>query len=195
MKRRLTGLAFVTLLGFPLIGWLLLYFFRDDPLQIMVRSSSSIPIQLSIGVVFGTLVGLAAKWLIRRPFLNDVGVKYARIVQTFGISTKGIWFISFCAGFGEELLFRGAVQPLIGIWITALIFVAIHGYLDPRDWKISAYGLFMTLAIAALGYLTEYFGIWTAAIAHMMIDVVLFYYLTRLKITPNTIYNIDSYEE
>jgi membrane protease YdiL (CAAX protease family) len=194
MKGRLTGLAWVTLLGFPLIGWIILYFFRDDPLQIMFRSSSSIPIQLVIGVGSGTLLGLGARWLITRRFLNDVGIKYARIIQNFGISGVGIWFVSFCAGFGEELLFRGAIQPLAGIWVTAIVFVAIHGYLDPRDWKISAYGLFMTLAIAALGYLTEHFGIWAAATAHMMIDVVLFYYLTRLKIKLHTIYEVDSHE-
>jgi membrane protease YdiL (CAAX protease family) len=194
MNRRLIGLAWVTLLGFPLAGWLLLYFFRDEPLQIILRSSSSIPLQLAIGLFSGTLLGLVAKWLITRSFLNQVGIKYGRIIQNFGISTAGIWFVSFCAGFGEELLFRGAIQPLIGIWVTAFVFVGIHGYLDPRDWKISAYGLFMTVAIAALGYLTEFFGIWTAATAHMMIDVVLFYYLTRLKIQPDTIYQVDSHD-
>src|SRR6056297_3288532 len=194
MKGRLTGLAWLTLLGFPLLGWGILYFFRDEPLQIIFRSSSSIPIQLLIGTLSGLTLGFGARWIITRPFLNKVGIKYARIIQNFGISTAGIWFVSFCAGFGEELLFRGAIQPLAGIWITAIVFVAIHGYLDPRDWKISAYGLFMTLAIAALGYLTEYFGIWTAAIAHMMIDVVLFYYLTRLKVKPQSIYKVDSHE-
>ena len=195
MNRRLTGLAWVTLLGFPFIGWLILYFFRDEPLQIMFRDSSPVAVQLIIGIVSGTLLGFGARWLIKQPFLNQVGIKYARLIQNFGISTAGIWFVSFCAGFGEELLFRGAIQPLIGIWITAFVFVAIHGYLDPRDWKISAYGLFMTVAIAALGYLTEFFGIWTAATAHMMIDVVLFYYLTRLKIQPETIYQVDSHDE
>lgn len=194
MTKRLTLLALVTLIGFPLVGWVILYFFREDPLRVMLRGSASVPIQLVIGIVSGTLLGLAAKWLITRPFLKNVGVKYAGIVQSFGISTAGIWFVSFCAGFGEELLFRGAIQPLAGIWITAFIFVAIHGYLDPRDWKISAYGGFMTLAIVALGYLTEYYGIWTAAAAHTMIDVVLFYYLTRLNIRPETDYKVESYE-
>lgn len=194
MKSRLTGLAWLTLVGFPLIGWGILYFFRENPWQIIFRSSSPILYQLLIGLISGTFLGFGARWIITRPFLNKVGIKYARIIQNFGISTTGIWFVSFCAGFGEELLFRGAIQPLAGIWITAIVFVAIHGYLDPRDWKISAYGLFMTLAIAALGYLTEYFGIWTAATAHMMIDVVLFYYLTKLKVQPQSNYKVDSHE-
>lgn len=182
MRSRLTGLAWLTLLGFPAVGWLILFFFRDEPLDVMFRSYSPVLQQIAIGLFIGTVLGLAARWIITRPFLNDVGIKYARIIQKFRISTASIWFVSFCAGFGEELLFRGAIQSLIGIWITAFVFVAIHGYLDPRDWKISIYGLFMTFAIAGLGYLTEIFGIWTAASAHMMIDVVLFYYLTKLKI-------------
>jgi hypothetical protein len=182
MGKKIMPLAWVTLIGFPLIGLLVLFFFRENPLNIMFRSSSNILLQLVVGLLVGTLLGLGAKWIVSRPFLNEVGIKYARIIQKFGISTAGIWFISFCAGFGEELLFRGALQPLLGIWLTAIIFVAIHGYLDPRDWRVSVYGVFMTLAIAALGYLTDLMGIWTAAAAHMMIDVVLFYYLLSLKV-------------
>jgi len=181
MSKKLVVLALVTLIGFPVIGFAILFFFDENPLSTMIRGTSPIPLQLIIGSVIGTLVGLGGKWMISRPFLHDVGLKYGRLVQNFGVSTFGIWFVSFCAGFGEELLFRGAIQPLLGIWLTAIIFVAIHGYLDPRDMKISAYGIFMTVAIAGLGYLTERIGIWTAASAHMMIDVVLFYYLNQIK--------------
>jgi membrane protease YdiL (CAAX protease family) len=184
MNRRLAVLATVTLVGFPLLGYAILNFFRDNPLEIMFRSSHGLGMQVLIGIPVGLLAGFGAKWIIERPFLKDIGAKYAKLIQNFRISNLGIWFVSFCAGFGEELLFRGAIQPLIGIWVTAIFFVAIHGYLNPKDWKVSVYGIFMTLVIGALGYLTDFIGIWSAALAHMMIDVVLFYHLTRMNVTP-----------
>ena len=79
---------------------------------------------------------------------------------------------------GEELLFRGAIQYWLGIWLTAILFVAIHGYLNPKNWKLSIYGVFMTFAIVGIGYFFEYFGIITAMSAHFMIDVYLFSVIT-----------------
>jgi hypothetical protein len=181
MKYRLYGLALITLVGFPVLGWIILSFFRDSPLEIMTRTSLSPMVQVTSGMAAGSLIGWVGRWIISRPALKPVGYKYARIVQTFGISSIGVWLVSFCAGFGEELLFRGALQPLMGIWPTAFVFVAIHGYLDPRNLKITIYGVFMTVAIAGLGYMTEYIGIWSASVAHMMIDVILFYYLLNLR--------------
>jgi membrane protease YdiL (CAAX protease family) len=101
------------------------------------------------------------------------------LIAKFGLGWNEILFVSFCAGFGEELLFRGSLQYLLGIWTTAIIFVALHGYINPRDWRISVYGLFMTLAIASLGYATEHIGIWSAVVAHTIIDIILFRFLVN----------------
>ena len=90
-----------------------------------------------------------------------------------------IFFVSFCAGFGEEVLFRGVLQPKLGIWLTAVIFVGIHGYLNPNNWRISIYGIYLTIVIALTGYLSRHFGLTTAIITHMIIDVILFYKLAK----------------
>ncbi|HKK38545.1 MAG TPA: hypothetical protein VJ949_03965, partial [Cryomorphaceae bacterium] len=68
MKGRLTGLAWLTLIGFPLLGWGILYFFRENPWQIIFRSSSPILYQLLIGLISGTFLGFGARWIITRPF-------------------------------------------------------------------------------------------------------------------------------
>jgi membrane protease YdiL (CAAX protease family) len=37
------------------------------------------------------------------------------------------WFaLALSAGIGEELLFRGALQPVLGLWFTAVLFAASH---------------------------------------------------------------------
>ncbi len=194
MRKRILWAAFLTLTVFPIIGWAILYFFRDNPIQIILRSNQNIWIQIISGVLLGIVLGLGAKYLVSQPFLVETEKKYARIISNLKFKEWQIIFISLCAGFGEELLFRGALQPLMGIWITAIIFVAIHGYLDPRNWKMSIYGVYMTLTIAGLGYYTEFAGIYGACIAHAAIDYVLFKHLTR-AITPPEIKHIDNLEE
>lgn len=179
MRKRLLWAALGTLIIFPLIGWGVLSIFEENALEIIFRSPVSVWIQIPTGIVLGLLLGFGAQYVVTRPFLGGVEKKYSRMIAGLNITHWQVIFISLCAGFGEELLFRGAIQPLIGVWITAIIFVAIHGYLDPRDWKMSVYGVYMTIAIAALGYYTDHVGIIGACLAHAGIDYVLFKHLIK----------------
>jgi len=179
MRKRLLWAALFTLIGFPLIGWGILSIFENNSLSIIFRSSLSIWIQIPSGIALGFLLGYGAKFIVEQPFLSEVQEKYSKVIAGLNLSEWQIIFISLCAGFGEELLFRGAIQPLLGLWITAIVFVAIHGYLNPRDWKMTVYGIYMTLAIAVLGYYTDYVGVIGASLAHAGIDYVLFKHLIK----------------
>jgi hypothetical protein len=191
MNKRLHIAGWATLIGFPLLGALVLFIFGKSLLAIVFSSDTNIILQLGLGGFVGTFLGLGAKWVVTRPMLSDVAIRYSRLMQGLGLKTRQVYFLSFCAGFGEELLFRGAIQPLLGIWITAVLFVAIHGYLNPMNWRISIYGVYMTLAIAVLGYLTSWLGIFTACAAHMAIDVVLFNFLIDYAKHEKPYANID----
>jgi len=179
MRNKLLIGAVITLFGFPLLGWIILYFGRDNPLEIIIRGEYNLAIQVLIGTLLGLLLGLGAKSIIALNFLKPTLKKYSKLIGQFNLSDIDVIFISFCAGFGEELLFRGSIQVFVGIWLTAVIFVAIHGYLNPKNLKLSVYGIYMTLAIAILGYAAEYIGVFAACVAHTVIDIVLFYYLIR----------------
>jgi len=190
MRRKLLIGAVITLFGFPLLGWVLLYFNEPSPLELMLRGDQPLIIQALIGGIVGIFLGAGAKKLISLRFLRSTLKKYASLIGEFNLKDMDIIFISFCAGFGEELLFRGSIQVFLGIWITALIFVGIHGYLNPKNWKISIYGAYMTIAIAALGYITEHVGVFASCLAHMLIDVILFYYLIGVNNKPkNTVFH------
>ena len=172
-KRVILSLALLTLMGFPLIGMAIVRMFSEHPIQIMVREFAPIWQQLGVGLLVGTGMGFFAHWVTETQLLRPATQKYSKLLDKMELNTVDKVLISVCAGFGEELLFRGAIQPLWGIIVTAVFFVAIHGYIDLRDWRISIYGLIMTVFIAVLGLLTETFGIWTAVMAHTMIDIVL----------------------
>lgn len=172
------SLGYWTLAVFVPSGLLLAYWFRPPPLADFLLGPKPVIAQVSVGAVTGTCFGFLAWFIASRQFMRLQLIEFSRIIDQLRLNTKEIWFLSFSAGVGEELFFRGGLQPLLGIWPTAVLFVAIHGYLNPYNWRVSIYGTAMCGMMAVLGYLTEWLGILAAITAHGMIDVVL---LNRLR--------------
>lgn len=93
-----------------------------------------------------------------------------------------VW-IALAAGFGEELLFRGALQPILGIWLTSALFVLVHvrAYRFDKFNKrvlVQALGIFSVSLV--LGCIAQYIGLVTAMIAHAAMDVVGLYTIRRV---------------
>lgn len=90
-------------------------------------------------------------------------------------------YLSVCAGVGEEIFFRGALQPLpyAGIWITAIFFVAIHTYFSLKNWKKNVFALLLSAFIALLGWGARDFSLWHAIAGHFSYDLVLLMYLRK----------------
>ncbi|MFN0032985.1 MAG: CPBP family intramembrane glutamic endopeptidase [Flavobacteriales bacterium] len=133
--------------------------------------------QIVAGTAAGLISALIAYGLISMPFLRKVNGHYANMFGRFQLSLSEILFISVCAGVGEEILFRGAIQPLAGIMLTAVIFVGIHGYLSPYNWRLTIYGAVLTVLMYGIGYMSQQYGLASAIIAHTVIDAVLLYKL------------------
>jgi membrane protease YdiL (CAAX protease family) len=178
-KRILLRLALATLIGMPLVAIVVDRFSETVNLQLAITGDGKYWEQLAAGAFAGVMIAVTAHILIASPLLDAVNTSYARMLGRFRLTFSEILLISLCAGVGEEMLFRGAVQPFLGIPVTSILFVAIHGYLNPRDWRISIYGLFMTVGIAGLGYLAESRGLLSAMVGHTIIDVYLLIYLQR----------------
>ncbi len=72
------------------------------------------------------------------------------------------------SGIGEELLFRGALQPHLGLIVTSLLFGVIHGGVTG---PLRAWALFATAAGFILGALaTARDGILAPVVAHMVVN-------------------------
>lgn len=85
---------------------------------------------------------------------------------------------SGASGVAEELFFRGAMQPDLGLWLTSLIFGLAHGYLDRRflPWMVMA-----TVVGLGLGLLARHTGSLLAPIlAHFTINYFEFHALDRV---------------
>jgi membrane protease YdiL (CAAX protease family) len=89
----------------------------------------------------------------------------ALLALSFMSLPVGILFLALSAGLGEEMLFRGAVQPRLGLLLTALLFTAFH---DQYGFSFELLGIF---AIAlALGWLRANMNLWAAIAAHSWYD-------------------------
>jgi hypothetical protein len=83
------------------------------------------------------------------------------------------------AGLPEEFFFRGALQPQIGLLLTALLFGALHAI-------NRAYFIYATLAGLVLGALVAWRGdLWAATIAHGVYDALLFAALWRYALAKD----------
>ncbi len=184
-------LALATLIGMPLIAIAVDRFSETVNLQLAITGDGKFGGQLAMGTLAGIVVAVGAHLIIASPLLNAVNTSYARMLGRFRLSMSEILLISLCAGIGEEMLFRGAVQPFLGIPATSVLFVAIHGYLNPRDWRLSVYGLAMTAGIFWLGYLAETRGLLSAIVGHTIIDVYLLIYLQRTAKSIPVTHNPD----
>lgn len=93
-----------------------------------------------------------------------------------------IFLYALTSSVGEEILFRGAMQPSWGLWITALVFGFVHGGFMGRMWLWSVFALLMGLA---LGGVYSHTGALAAPIvAHFVVNFVNLHRLTGPETMP-----------
>ncbi len=84
----------------------------------------------------------------------------------------GFWHwlaLAIGAGVGEEILFRGALQPVLGIWFTSILFAIVHvqyGFLTPAT-------VVLLLLSLILGYIRQRHSTSVAILVHFGYDLVL----------------------
>lgn len=127
---------------------------------------------VAIGLIFSIPVVTA---IIRMPAflqLRDHSIARSRRIDLRGLNP--VW-ISLFAGIGEELLFRGAVQPLWGLWLTSVIFALVH--IQPSQYRSITRGTiwyagFVFLVSLLLGSIYTHWGLVAAMAFHTTGDLV-----------------------
>ncbi len=82
-------------------------------------------------------------------------------------SAAGIATIALAAGICEEVLFRGAMQPRLGVVWTSLVFAAIH-----TQYGLSLDAVAVFVLAAGLGLLRKAANTTTAAICHVVYNTI-----------------------
>jgi membrane protease YdiL (CAAX protease family) len=114
---------------------------------------------------------------MQAPFFDKIPTKIDKIIGELNLKIYQGIFLSLCAGVGEELLFRAGVQHYMGWCITAILFVALHGYLNPFNWRFSVYGLIVLPFILLISLAYYQFGLWFCIASHFSYDAVLFTFM------------------
>jgi membrane protease YdiL (CAAX protease family) len=173
-KKNIYLLGLITLIGFPLLGILILWFFSGiEPLYVLELNSIFRP-SLFLGIFIGIVFAKISLILFNTSFFKEELSSQMKMILDLKLNFWDKIFLSFCAGFGEEILFRSSIQHYLGIWLTTFIFIAIHGYLNPKNWKISLYGLYLFPVILIMGAGFSTLGLWFSIAMHFSYDLILF---------------------
>lgn len=120
--------------------------FGPKSLLAVVAAGASAERQVVWGIVIGLAVPVPARVAIRNitalAGFRDRVLTLAHRMDLHGFNP--LWF-GLCAGVGEEALCRGALQPLLGIWWTSLLFTVAHyrtgsfRSMNPTKWEYAAF--------------------------------------------------------
>jgi membrane protease YdiL (CAAX protease family) len=132
----------------------------------------TVVVQLAVGLLIGSSVaaGSTATFLTL-PGLGGARDLARRLLDSARLTTSDVVLVAVVAGVGEELLFRGTLQPLLGLWGTSLLFALLHSGL-PRSRGRAAYALFVFAAGTGLGVLYRESGLAAAMSAHAVVDLI-----------------------
>lgn len=93
------------------------------------------------------------------------------IMQVLGkVSVPMAIYLSLVTSIGEELMFRGAIQPFAGIFLTSVLFGMLH---MGHKGLISAWSIWAFIAGYLLGWMyEETTSMWPPIIAHFGVNMV-----------------------
>ena len=157
---------------------------RDD-LDIYRIAGTSTTTLLLLSPLLGVAVGLAVVALSR---LAVHRFEWARALHRdfrgmLGqLAFREIAVLAVASAIGEELLFRGALLPWIGLWPQAIVFALLHVGPGLRflPWTLSAFG--MGLAFGAMFLWIGDLG--GAIAAHFTINFLNLQFIARVDLPP-----------
>lgn len=128
---------------------------RPQPMQIVVAISLIIVL-----VMLQACAGLI--WQLLNPEQSEILEDVSATLLT-EIDTVWEWFlIALATGIGEELLFRGALQPVFGLGFTSILFALIH-----IQYGYTPVTLFIVLIAIVLGILRRYYSTTITIFVHV----------------------------
>ena len=157
---------------------------RDD-IDIYRIEGRSTSLFLALSPLIGLAVALAVVALSRFTVHR---FEWARRLHTdfrslLGpLSGREILILAVASAVGEELLFRGALQPMIGIWPQAVVFALLHIGPGTRflPWTLSAFAVGLVF-----GWLFQATGdLGGPIVAHFAINFMNLHFIARFDAPP-----------
>lgn len=111
--------------------------------------SESHTYSLILGLVFGAAIVLGTRMSVTRfSWARELHRELRPIAR--GISAIGIVALAVSSALGEELLFRGLLQPWLGLIPQALLFGVLHQVRGRSRWVWASWATVVGLALGAI---------------------------------------------
>jgi membrane protease YdiL (CAAX protease family) len=187
IQQRPNGFAMAVLVegGLALVAVLLAWVFRVPLREQMPANSEQLVYAIARGVLV-TLPMLAVfLWLVHssRASLRELREQVEWLIGEMFPSASPAQFalVALLAGVGEELLFRGVLQPVFGQWTTPVTGMIVASLLFGAAHALSKLYFLLATAIGlCFGWLTlQYNDLVAPMLAHSLYDFFALSYLTR----------------
>ncbi len=158
--------------------------FGDGTLAAVLIEGQPIAAQIGWGVAFGLAISVPSTVVVFFvPLFSSLRRQLLGLVGRLDLDALNPLWISLSAGIGEELLFRGALQPILGIWWASFIFTLAHfrsGEFYSMNWQKLIYAASVFIAGLFLGYVFLEIGLIAAIVTHTIVNVVSLFTARRL---------------
>jgi hypothetical protein len=172
----------IGLYGSLALAALLLSAGRED-VDIYRIEGISTPLRLGLSPLLGLAAGLAVVVLSRMAVRRFAWAQalHRDFRSLLGpLTTREIITLALASSIGEEMLFRGALQPWIGLWPQAALFALLHIGPGRRflPWTLSAFALGV-----AFGYMFLWLGdLGGPIVAHFTVNYLNLHFIARTEL-------------
>ncbi len=158
--------------------------FGAKALLMVALDGQPIAAQIGWGITFGLAISITSSVIVLFfPPFSSLRRQMLELLSRLDLGgLNPLWF-GLGAGIGEELLFRGALQPIVGIWWASFIFTAAHfrsGQFHSMNWQKLFHAASVFIAGLFLGYVFLEIGLIAAMVTHAVVDVVSLFSARRL---------------
>lgn len=134
-----------------------------------------------VGVAAGVLIVVASQQATHRyRWAKQLHNSFKDLLGP--LTTRDIIILAAASSIGEELLFRGALMPWLGLWAQAAIFACLHIGPGRRFVPWTAMALAMGVGFGLMARYTCNLGAPIAA--HFMINFLNLRFIVRTKVGP-----------
>lgn len=149
-----------------------------------IGKAFAVGILVTLPMLLFLLLLLRANWGPLKALRQKAQQMVARLLE--GASMPLVVLLAVMAGVGEELLFRGSLQPLLAKWTSPwmgmLLASLLFGLAHPMSRAYIAIATLCGLYLGTLALLTG--EVLSATVAHALYDIVALIVLHRTAISP-----------
>lgn len=154
---------------------------RGEPF--LFRQTGSTPLRMLLSPIVGLAVALAVVFVSRLcahrfDWARQLHRSFRALLGS--LTSRDILILALASSIGEELFFRGALLPWLGLWASAGVFALLHigPGLSYLPWTVSAFAMGLLF-----GVMFNIFGdLGGPIVAHFTINYLNINYITRVDL-------------